>query len=115
MELDVQDALIVGAGVAGLAALHALDRAGLNVLCLEARNRIGGRIFTTRDPLSPLPIELGAEFIHGRPTETWNIVHAASLAAYKCEDRAIHLKNGQVSSREDAWSPIEEVMKDLQK
>jgi monoamine oxidase len=115
MDVDVQDVLIVGAGVAGLAALRTLDRAGLSVLCVEARERIGGRIFTVRDSFSPLPIELGAEFIHGRPAELWNIVNAASLAAYDCAEHAVQLKNGHAGSGGDAWSRIGDVMKDLQK
>src|SRR5438270_100572 len=88
--MDV-DGIVIGAGVSGLAALSTLDRAGLNVVCLEARDRIGGRIFTVRDPLCPLPVELGAEFVHGRPAETWNIIQTASLAAYDCEERGIQI------------------------
>lgn len=38
---------------------------------LEARNRIGGRIFTQHDPVCDPPVELGAEFIHGQPLEIW--------------------------------------------
>jgi monoamine oxidase len=63
------DVAIVGAGVAGLSAAATLARAGQNVRCLEAKDRVGGRILTIHDPLSPLPIELGAEFVHGRPPE----------------------------------------------
>ncbi len=39
------------------------------MLVLEARNRIGGRIYTEIDPVLGVPIEMGAEFIHGRPKE----------------------------------------------
>src|SRR5258707_243739 len=68
------DVIIVGAGAAGLAAAAALGEAGLGVTILEARNRIGGRIFTLHDPLYEAPVELGAEFIHGRPPEIWNLL-----------------------------------------
>ncbi len=65
------DVAIIGAGVAGLAAAVELGRRGLDVCLLEARDRVGGRIFTRRDPHLAAPIELGAEFVHGRPTENF--------------------------------------------
>ncbi len=76
MEADV---IVIGAGVSGLAAAADLERAGLRVICLEARDRIGGRILTVHDPLSPVPIELGAEFVHGSPPETLELANAAAL------------------------------------
>ena len=65
----VYDVLIIGAGAAGLAAAQALRAAGKRVCCLEARDRIGGRIYTAHDSSTAMPIELGAEFVHGRPSE----------------------------------------------
>lgn len=54
------DVVIVGAGVAGLAAAADLERAGAEVVVLEARARAGGRIWTS--PGRP-PLERGAEFL----------------------------------------------------
>jgi monoamine oxidase len=73
------DVLVLGAGAAGMAATHALSEAGLAVTVLEARDRIGGRIFTTRPAGSGLPIELGAEFVHGRPPEVFDLARQAGL------------------------------------
>ena len=56
--MNDDDILIVGAGVAGLAAARELCAEGLKVIVLEARNRIGGRINTHLDQF---PIELGAD------------------------------------------------------
>ena len=56
-------ALVVGAGAAGLAAATRLVEAGQDVVVLEARDRIGGRTWTS-DALGP-PIDLGASWIHG--------------------------------------------------
>ncbi len=107
------DVIVVGAGVAGLAALAELDRAGYRVLCLEARDRIGGRIFTLRDPLAPLPIELGAEFIHGRPSQIWQIIRSASLAAYDCAEGSVRIRDGVVQGEGDIWQSVTRLMKDM--
>lgn len=54
---------VVGAGVAGLAAAGALAKAGFAVQVLEARDRLGGRVFTDRS--LGTPVDLGASWIHG--------------------------------------------------
>lgn len=77
------DVVVIGAGAAGLAAARALSHAGLSVAILEARDRIGGRIFTVRPDTHALPVELGAEFVHGRPPEVLTIAQAAGLAIYE--------------------------------
>jgi monoamine oxidase len=61
--------LIIGAGTAGLSAAHDLVKAGETVTVLEARERVGGRVYTNRD-FSPVPVEMGAEFIHGDEAPT---------------------------------------------
>lgn len=108
------DVVVIGAGAAGLTALRDLTRAGLNVLCLEARDRIGGRIWTVHDPLWPLPIELGPEFIHGKPPEIWDIVRSAGLAAFDCFERAVHVRQGKPQGRDDAWLLADRVLEDMQ-
>lgn len=73
--------IVVGAGAAGLAAAAELTRAGRSVLVVEARKRIGGRCHTRRVPGLPVPVELGAEFIHGHPEATYSLLRAAGVAA----------------------------------
>ncbi len=79
------DVVIIGAGVSGLAVAGALSRAGKRIRCLEAASRIGGRILTVHDPLAPVAIELGAEFVHGRPPEIFDIIRHGPLTAYELE------------------------------
>ena len=77
------DVVVIGAGAAGLAAAHALSGQGRSVAVIEARDRTGGRIHTIRPEGAILPVELGAEFIHGAPAETLAIARAAQLTV--CE------------------------------
>lgn len=58
------DVVIVGAGIAGLVAARAVVQAGLRCQVLEARDRVGGRIWTST-AWSGLPVDLGASWIHG--------------------------------------------------
>jgi monoamine oxidase len=58
------DVIVVGAGMAGLAAARTLHNQGYRVVIVEARNRPGGRVWTSRAwPDSPL--DMGASWIHG--------------------------------------------------
>ncbi len=54
--------VVVGAGLAGLVAADELARAGVEVVVLEARSRVGGRVWSERLPNGAL-VEMGAEFI----------------------------------------------------
>ncbi len=71
--------LVLGAGAAGLAAASALRRGGVRVVVLEARQRTGGRVDTHIDPALGVPLERGAEFIHGRPPLVWSLAREAGV------------------------------------
>jgi monoamine oxidase len=73
------DVIVVGAGAAGLAAAERLTGGGLSIALLEGRSAIGGRIRTRRMRGCAVPIELGAEFVHGRSEEVFEIASAAAL------------------------------------
>jgi monoamine oxidase len=64
--------------MAGTAAASELHRAGLSVIVVEGRDRIGGRLHSLRD-LCELPVEAGAEFIHGVGAEHWEVARAAGV------------------------------------
>ncbi len=90
------DVLVLGAGAAGLACAAALRRAGRRVLVLEARERIGGRVWTDRT-FAPHPVEFGAEFVHGEHASTWSDIDAAGLATRewrKRDDSLVHAEAG---------------------
>ena len=108
------DIVIVGAGVAGLAAARVLVTAGLEVVVLEARDRIGGRILTHRDSQLPVPIELGAEFIHGEDArETFEIADDAKLLL--CEVTGSHwrARDGSLEGEVSFWTRLSRVMSRL--
>ncbi|PJF42993.1 MAG: hypothetical protein CUN55_09340 [Phototrophicales bacterium] len=65
--------IVIGAGAAGLAAARTLHDAGHQVQVLEARERLGGRMFTSYD-WAPYPVEIGASAIHGRNTITFKLI-----------------------------------------
>lgn len=88
---------MIGAGVAGLAAARVLARGGLAVAVLEARERVGGRVHTVG---GAIPIELGAEFIHGLPQETWELLREAALVTYE-------LRGSQLSFDGNRLHPVE--------
>ena len=78
---STKDVVVIGAGAAGLAAAAELARAGRSVLVLEARSRIGGRCWTRRMAGLDVPVELGAEFLHGEAKATHALLRQAGIAA----------------------------------
>jgi monoamine oxidase len=109
------DVLIVGAGAAGLAAGRSLAEAGRRVAILEARDRVGGRILTRHvaSDQSKVPIELGAEFIHGLPRASWAIVQEARLPAYELEGSQLRLEDGRPLPRGDQPREPHAILEDM--
>jgi monoamine oxidase len=103
------DVLVIGAGAAGLAAAREISGAGLRVVVLDARDRIGGRIRTVRPAGWPSPLELGAEFIHGRPAETWKLVRSASLSPIRLPDRHRQGSGPRIPAG-DFWERIAKIL-----
>jgi monoamine oxidase len=106
------DVIILGAGAAGMSAAIELSRAGLKVLILEARDRVGGRMFTVRDPALAAPIELGAEFIHGRPSEIWDLLRQARIEPREVTGEDWCARDGKLSPC-DFFSEIDEFLKKM--
>lgn len=107
---DEADVLIIGAGVAGLAAARLLSEAGRDVIILEARDRIGGRIHTVHSPLMPVPAELGAEFIHGEPPEIWDIVRRSSMPVCTISGEEFYVEEASLKRYGDEFRQVEEIL-----
>jgi monoamine oxidase len=103
------DVVVIGAGMAGLTAARALSEAGLRVSVVEARERIGGRILTRH--VGEEVIELGAEFIHGRPAELWSLIEEMGLETYERGGAQVCFEHGALkncgSEMEEAFDPLE--------
>jgi len=108
------DVLVVGAGIAGLAAALTLAEAGKHVLLVEARERVGGRIWTVPTEDTELPVELGAEFVHGMPPELWQLIEESGLRTFELDGSDICFKEGILveCSRDDSFSLLEELSED---
>jgi monoamine oxidase len=104
---------IVGGGVAGLAAMRALEERGIRTCVLEARDRIGGRLHTVRDPRLAHAIELGAEFVHGSAPELLGIARDARLLLYSVEGERWRSRGGRLTRLHDFWKRLHTVMRHL--
>ena len=106
------EVLLIGAGVAGLAAAGMLSQAGVRVLVLEARDRIGGRILTVHPAGVNVAVELGAEFVHGRPPETFELIQSSKLELSKIDGEPFCSDQFGLGPC-DFWSRIEKVLEKM--
>jgi monoamine oxidase len=105
------DVLIIGAGAAGLAAGAELARRGRRALLIDARGRVGGRIHSHREPGLPVPVELGAEFIHGEAEAVFMALRRAGGAAIDAGGEHWTVRNGKLQPSEDLFSSIQRAMR----
>lgn len=97
--------IVLGAGMAGLAAARALADAGREVIVLEARERVGGRVHTRRDIVAGVPVEMGAEFLHGERVPQWELVRKLGLKTLhwtKQEDSLVRTEDGDLLTMRQA-------------
>jgi monoamine oxidase len=104
------DVIIIGAGAAGLAAARDLVRGRRRILILEARDRAGGRLLTKNIEGCPIPVELGAEFIHGKAPETFALIQEHGLSVYDSWSKHYRFKNGRWVKDDTAWEHVDKVL-----
>jgi monoamine oxidase len=102
------DVIVVGAGAAGLTVARDLTAAGLRVLLLEARRRLGGRIMTHHTPDGP--VELGAEFVHGAFEEILGVAALAGLPLRETDRSAAPEPRDGSSLRTDFFSALDTLL-----
>ena len=98
------DCIIVGAGAAGLAAADYLRRKGWRVTILEARERIGGRVWSRTDWLGKIPIDMGASWIHGiseNPIAELAEKAGFHLMPFDYDNTVVFNSGGSVMSKEE--------------
>jgi monoamine oxidase len=106
------DLIIIGGGVAGLAAARSLIQAGRSTLLLEARERLGGRVYTSPTAGPGVPIELGAEFVHGRPKELWEIIEAAGLPTQPIVNLHYARRDGRLTRVTDYMDRVDRILEE---
>lgn len=101
--------LVLGAGAAGLSAARLLLRAGVRTVVLEARDRAGGRVDTRLDPLLGVPLERGAEFVHGRPPLVRALAREAGVRLLPVPSSHRVLGRGGLSEAQGRFSRSQEL------
>jgi monoamine oxidase len=104
------DVAVLGAGAAGLAAARVLSQGGVSAVVLEARDRVGGRVYTREDAGLHVPVDLGGEFIHGTAEISFALLRAASTVAVDTVDSAFAMEDGELRERENPFTSVERVM-----
>lgn len=98
---------MVGAGAAGLAAARRLRERGLPFVVLEARDRTGGRAYTLET--AGAPVDLGAEFIHGKPRVTLELLREYREETVATQTQSFQLRGGRLEPGIDVWDAAERI------
>ena len=105
------DVAVVGAGAAGLAAAALLSRSGATVALIEARARVGGRVWTRRPAGWPVPLELGPEFVHGRDARLFELLEEADLQVVRLPDAHVEIAGLRARSLTDLRGKFDAMMR----
>jgi monoamine oxidase len=101
--------LIIGAGAAGLTAARDLSAAGIKVVLIEARDRIGGRVFTHHHS-NIIAAEFGAEFVHGRHPQLLQQIEKSGAPLCDVTNRHCYFEAGELNDSLNYWSKLSALM-----
>ncbi|XP_072033317.1 amine oxidase [flavin-containing] B-like [Amphiura filiformis] len=106
-----KDAIIIGAGISGLCAAKLLTDSGLDVVVLEARDRVGGRTYTWVDP-SVGYVDLGASYVGPTQDRLLRIAKELGVKNYRIneDERMVWIEKGKCYAHDDYypsfWNPL---------
>src|SRR5262245_7788651 len=110
--MNAAEVIVIGGGMAGMAAARELKQNGVDAVLLEARDRLGGRVWTNLDRLGA-PVELGAEFVHGEKNSVWAMAKKAAIRLRQVPERHWEWKEGRLRENQVFWEQVEKVLRDL--
>jgi monoamine oxidase len=84
------DVVVIGAGLAGLTAARKLTEAGLRVVVLEARDRVGGRTWTITAS-DGTPLDLGGQYVGPTQHRMLALARSVGMTPFKIYDQGKHL------------------------
>lgn len=103
--VDATDCIVIGAGIAGLAAGDYLRKKGWGVTILEARERVGGRVWSRADWKGKQPVDMGASWIHGisgNPMAELAREQGIRTVPFDYEKKSVYQRGGsRISSAEE--------------
>lgn len=104
------DTLIVGGGFAGVSAARELTQLGENVVLIEARDRLGGRTWTSN--FEGRPVELGGAYVHSTQPFVWTEIQRYGLHAdsVPSDDLKIIYYDGNQPTEIDGFAWIDEMI-----
>lgn len=103
--------LVVGAGVAGLTAARLLHDAGVDVTVIEARDRVGGRTWTS--PVGDATVDLGAAWLHGtvqNPVADFADAHGVDVVPDDMPWDHVYDEASGLSFGDAAWNVMEDAV-----